>query len=358
VRSVPTTGPLFYVLGQGAQLNGSALAVEAGEFSGSSTSGYAIFNGYLTSPTGSQDQFLSSLALDAAGNVYMGDSPQNGVGQVAVFPANLGCSGPARTLQGSNTTLQSAQSVAVDQAGYVYVSNAEYVGYYSQQYGELSCALNQIALFAPLKAGTQNVGPLATITDPVPQSVSSCEAANNTTQADHLAIALDAHGNIYAASYMGNEVFVYPARSGSTLSATPIATIQGGVGSTSGIIEPNGIAVDAGGRIYVTSHLYGQTPNQGGAPAIAVDPANPSGTNSESPVAVIAGSSTTLSSPNSVALDRNGVIYVVDDSTQNRVLEFPANPNGAVNEAPRGILHPSALFGSGTTIAPQAITAH
>jgi hypothetical protein len=340
-------------------LNGGALAVDAGEFSGSSTSGYAIFNGYLTSPIGSGDQFLSSLALDAAGNVYMGDSPQNGSGQVAVFPPNLGCAGPVKTLQGSTTTLQSAQSVAVDAAGYVYVSNAGYVGYYSQQYGELSCGFTQIALFAPLKPGTQNVAPLATITDPVPQSVSSCEAAQNTTQADKLAIALDAHGNIYAASYTGNEVFVYPARSGSMLSSTPIATIQGGVGSTSGIIEPNGIAVDASGRIYVTSRIYGQTPNQAGQPAIAVFAANPSGTNSESAIAVIEGSNTTLHSPNAVALDRNGDIYVIDDySSADRVLEFPANPNGGVNEAPHGTLQPSALYGSGTTIAPAALAAH
>ena len=169
---------------------------------------------------------ISRSDLDRFYQQSLGDSPQNGTGQVGVFPANLGCSGPAKVLQGSNTTLQLVQSVAVDQAGYVYVSNAGAVGYFSQQYGAETCAFNQIAVFAPLQAGTQNAAPLATITDPVLPSVASCEAAQNTTSNDHLAIALDTRGNIYAASYLGNEVFVYPARTGSSLSATPLAKLK------------------------------------------------------------------------------------------------------------------------------------
>ena len=66
----------------------------------------------------------------------------------------------------------------------------------------------------------------------------------------------------------GDTVTVYPA--GSSGNATPSATIAG---SNTGLDEPQGIAVDAGGNIYVTN--YGS--QQGGNDAVTVYAAGSNG---------------------------------------------------------------------------------
>ena len=350
--AVPASGALLYALGQASSTT-EALSVGAGDFSGSSTAGYALSGSQLTGTPGGDEQFVSAVALGTGGNIYVGNSPIDGTGQVQVYPPNVGCTGPAATLVGSNTGLQSAQSVVVDAAGYIYVANAGATSIYSQQYGEEGCPFNTIEMFAPISSGMNNVAPVASIPDPAPEPACSQEV-----EPDTMSLALDASGRIYATSYTTNDVYVFAARSGSSLNATPIATFEGGVGSTTGIVEPRGIAVDASGKIYVSMSLYGQTPNQGGTPAVAVYAANPQGTMTSGPITAVTGSQT-MHAIGSVAVDRNGEIYVVASyNSQQSVLEFPPIAQGSSTEAPAGTLTATALFGASSTVAPVALAAH
>lgn len=349
-RPLPSSGALLYALGQ-ASGGSEALSVDAGDFSGSSTTGYSLSNSQLNGAL--VNQFDNSVALDAAGNVYVGDQPANGTGQVQIYPPNVGCSGPIGTLAGSNTGLQWPQSIVVDSAGYIYVANAGATAFYSQQYGEESCPFNTITMFAPISSGTHNVAPVATIPDPAPTQACSQETSN-----DEMSLALDASGRIYATSYETYDVYVFPARSGSTLSSTPAATFVGGIGSTTGIVEPTGVALDAAGRVYVSMLLYGQTPNQGGTPAVAVYAANPQGTITSGPVTAIYGSQPMIG-VGSLAVDRTGEVYVMARyNSQTSVLEFPPISQGSSTEVPAGTLTGTALFGAGTTVVPLALAAH
>jgi sugar lactone lactonase YvrE len=145
-----------------------------------------------------------------------------------------------------------------------------------------------------------------------------------------IGIALDASGRIYIANGADNSILVYPARSGSSLAATPSATIAG---SMTTLNDVNDVAVDASGKIYAVDQ---NTPM-----AVKVFAANPSGLTNEAPIAQITGSQTQIvESPNSVAVDHLGIIYVgsADQNGYSAILEFPATPSGTLNEAPMGML--------------------
>ena len=120
---------------------------------------------------------------------------------------------------------------------------------------------------------------------------------------------------------------LYPARAGTTLNSTPVATIAG---AATLMNSPSGVAIDASGKIYVSNEF-------GGAPGgfINVYAANPSGGVNATPLAQIF--SATLGRASSVAVDTSGEIYVTDPDAP-AVDEFAANPSGAVTEAPAGTI--------------------
>jgi len=126
-----------------------------------------------------------------------------------------------------------------------------------------------------------------------------------TGLSDPQAIAIDKNGNIYVANehtkgIENNTITVYSA--GSTGNVAPIQTIGG---SNAGLSNPSGIAVDNSGKIYVanssdntvTVYLAGST---GNVP----------------PSTTIGGYDTGLSNPSGVAVDGNGNIYVSNEGGQ------------------------------------------
>ena len=140
-------------------------------------------------------------------------------------------------------------------------------------------------------------------------------SGSNTGLVSPEGIALDSSRNIYVADDSAASVFVYPALGSSTglLNEAPTATISG---SNTGLNTPYGIALDSSGNIYVADTL---------AASVFVYPPLGSSTGllNEAPTATISGSNTGLSYPEGIALDSSSNIYVADNSA-NSVLVYPA----------------------------------
>jgi sugar lactone lactonase YvrE len=75
-------------------------------------------------------------------------------------------------------------------------------------------------------------------------------------------VALDASGRIYVADYGSNTITIYAAYTGAALgNVAPLAKI---VGAATGLLTPTGVSVDATGRIYVANY------NSGGAGTVTL----------------------------------------------------------------------------------------
>ena len=137
--------------------------------------------------------------------------------------------------------------------------------------------------------------------------------------------AVDANGNIYVTNPISMSVTIYAK--GSNGNVAPFATIGG---SNTGLNFPEGIALDSSGKIYVTNcaACNGNT----GTPSITVYAAlgNSTGLLNEAPIATITGSNTGLMSPEGIAVDStNGDIFVADSAAAS-VFEYSAASNGNV----------------------------
>jgi hypothetical protein len=316
---VPSGPSIFY----SATIDAPALAVYAGDFTGTSTASFGIgANGRYANGQNDGLEVPFGVALGPNGNLYTLETigAQATSASVAEYLPNFNCMGPVAMLDGLPVGGSTPGAVAVDAAGYVYVA---------------SQLPRQLALYAPLVPGTQSAQPLATIAIPAHEASSDSRAGS-----DPIGIALDASGRIYVADGFDDSVLVYPARSGGTLSTVPSATIAG---STTMLGTVADVALDAAGKIYVVDDTYPY--------GVKIFAANPSGAANVSPVAQIAGSQTQIFYPPvTVAVDHLGVIYVGDfnNSGPAMIVEFPANPTGTLNEAPQG-----ALFGKAADLVAK-----
>jgi sugar lactone lactonase YvrE len=250
------------------------------------------------------------IALDSSRNIYV---PDKGAGMVFVYSAGSdGNEAPTATISGSNKDLE---SIALDSSRNIYVTD-----------------INSVLVYSAVgsSTGTLNESPIATISTTMTTGLTSPRG-----------IALDSSGNIYVGDCPAcygevgaPSVFVYPA--GSNANVAPIATISG---SSTGLIQPAGVAVDSSGKIYVA--------DDGNPEAFPATPANvfvySAGSNGNvAPIATITGSKTGLSFGISIAVDSSGNIYVAE-SYSATVLVYSAGSTG--NVAPTAI-----LFGPNTDL--------
>ena len=166
-------------------------------------------------------------------------------------------------------------------------------------------------------------------------------SGSTTGLSEPYGIALDSSRNIYVTGYNTNTGFesvsVYPALGSNTglLDEAPIATISGNNGSIAGLSEPVGIALDSSQNIYVADN---------GATSVFVYPAlgSSTGTLIEAPIATISGNITGLDSPKNIALDSSQNIYVTDDGATS-VFVYPAlgSSTGVLNENPTATIRGS-----------------
>jgi Beta-propeller repeat len=154
-------------------------------------------------------------------------------------------------------------------------------------------------------------------------------------------LTVDSMGSVYATAQVGHntEIFVYAPGANGT--ATPNRTIT----ATSLDVDPQdateALAVDASGNIYISAVI---SAGQGVAfPAISVFSSTATG--ASAPTKMIGGSATNISFPGQIAVDSADNIYVVSSPPfgLGSILIFDSNATG--NAAPTG-----TLAGSETTI--------
>ncbi len=206
---------------------------------------------------------------------------------------------PVQIIEGSKTKLSYAEDIAVDAKANMYVAN----------YGT-SDGKGWVTVYAA--GATGNVPPIRTI------------IGARTGLDRPFGIALDPrNGDIYVAngfggpSQMGTVTIYAPNANGNV---APIGTIAG---TNTGLAEPVGLVLDAGGNIYV--------PNPGVNSRILsrVTIYTAGSVGNVKPARTIEGSHTELSLPDYVALDSSSNIYV-DGGSKNRVTVYAAGANGNV----------------------------
>jgi hypothetical protein len=234
--------------------------------------------------------FVSSgVAVDAERNVYVLNTDD--YGSVTVYAAGShGNVRPVRDIRGPDTRMNSPDDVAVDVRSNVYVVNN----------GD-----DSVTVYGPKAYG--DARPLQRIAGP-------------DTGLDNVqGVAVDAHDDIYVANAPdgpgdgGGIVTVYTAGANGDIAPTQTIT-----GSTTGLGQPEGIAVDAGSNIYVANYR---------ADSVTVFAAGVSG--DVAPIQTISGSITDLRNPTGVAVDSEKRIYVTNSPAFVTVYAAGANGNVA-----------------------------
>jgi sugar lactone lactonase YvrE len=269
---------------------------------GNGTTGYSGDGGPATSAQLNNPQ---GLALDSNGNLYVADAGNNVIrevsgGVITTIAGNgslgAGCAnGPAAAAQ-----LNSPGGLAVDSNGNLYIADTE-------DYCIRKVSNGTIATVAGTGTPAYNGDGLA-----VNANVGFTES-----------VALDSHGNIYIADASNERIRKV------TVSTGVIATVAGngtccafsgdGGPATSAVLAlPLGLAVDSTGDIFISDvdHNVIREVTNGTINTVAGDYALGAGFSGDTGAATQAQ----LSSPQMVALDGNGNLYIADQGN-NRIRE-------------------------------------
>ena len=217
--------------------------------------------------TGPAGVVFRDIAVDPAGDLFVqGYRNSNSEFDIYVYPAGAtGAATPSAIISNSN-----AYGLCLDSAGKLYA--AKFLG------------SDGIQVYDP---STPAASPVRTIS--VPPGI----FGNN--------IATDSSGNIYILkSGLAQDSRIFLLSASGSKNASLLATISG---PATGLINPDGLAVDAAGNIYVGS--YDSTTRTGSILVFA-----PGSTGNASPVRTISGPDTDLGSVQDVRVDKTGTVYV------------------------------------------------
>ena len=176
------------------------------------------------------------VAVDAAGNVYVGDEGNNLIREISpsAVVSTLAGGGAGFATNGAGTVASFAHpfGVAVDAAGNVYVADFS---------SNMIRKINSSDIVSTL-AGTGTAGSANTTT------ATTTTASFNQPSG----VAVDATGNVYVADVLNNMIRkISPAGVVSTLAGSGTLGLANGTGAAASFYRPAGVTVDATGNVYV-----------------------------------------------------------------------------------------------------------
>ena len=250
-------------------------------FAGSST-GETVFIPQINRPQG--------LTVDVLGNVYVADTDNNLIrkisptGYISPF-AGSGIAGSTNGI-GTAASFNSPNGIAVDGSGNFYVTDRD-----NNKIRKITQA-GVVSTFA----GSGTAG--------------SANGSGTVASFNNLSgIAVDVSGNVYVTESLNNKIRkITPTGVVSTFAGSGLQGSADGIGTVASFNYPSGIAVDALGNVYVA--------DRGNYKIRKITPAGVVTTFAGSGVRGSAdgtGTAASFSSPNGVAIDTSGNIYITGD---------------------------------------------
>jgi hypothetical protein len=316
---------------------------------GTGTGAAVVFPGNPTIlPLGSGFSFPAGVAVDEAGNVYVGDAGNSALKEIVAVGGSIPARNP--TIRPLGTGFSLPFGVAVDGAGNVYVADAVHslvqeiiavggsIPANSPTIRSLGSGFNGPTGVAVDGAGNVYVGDSGNSLVKEIVAVGGSIPANDPTILplgtgfnDPIGVAVDGAGNVYVADKGSNSVKEIVAVGGSIPASNPTILPLG-----TGFSLPEGVAVDGAGDVYVAdfgNSLVKEIVAVGGS-----IPAN-------DPTILPLGSG--FSSPAGVAVDGAGNVYVGDQN------------NSLVKEislaTPPSLSFASTSVGSTSSDSPQTL---
>ncbi|NBP66149.1 MAG: hypothetical protein EBU66_16025 [Bacteroidetes bacterium] len=254
-----------------------------------------------TDGSGNVAQFNNpyDVALDTSGNLYVADTGNNRIRKIVISTgvvstlAGTGSQGYADTgYYGNPATFRDPQGIAYDNAGNLYVADTG------------NHIIRKIVI---------STGEVTTLVGDPPNSGYVEGYGNLVRFSNPTGIALDNPGNIYVADISNHCIRKFAISTGQV--TTLAGSSQGyaeGYGSYARFNHPTGIALDNSGNMYVAdtyNHVIRKIEISSGAVTTFAGDQAISGYQNGVAGAVQFGS------PNSIALDTSGNLYITDNTT-------------------------------------------
>lgn len=246
----------------------------------------------------------NSVAVDNSGNVYVADQFNHRIRRVSPsgVVTTLAGSGVAGFANGNGTAAQfdDPMGIAVDASGNVYVGEAD-------------------------NRRVRRITPTGVVTTFAGSGVSGSTDGNGTAASfvSPIDLAVDSSGNVYVGDHGGHRIRkISPSGVVTTLAGSGVAGYVDGNGTAAQFNNPNGVALDASGNVYVADQANQRIRKI--SPAGVVTTLAGSGNASFSDGT---GTAVSFNVPCGIAVDGSGNVYVTDGSN-NRIRKI--TPAGVV----------------------------
>jgi sugar lactone lactonase YvrE len=288
---------LIFLFGGSSQVHAQLINSIAGN-------GVGGYNGEGSPATAKELNNPFGVAVDAAGNVYVAEINNNRVrkitpgGVISTFAGNGTATYGSDGIAATASSLFNPYGVTVDAAGNVYIADQ----------GSFRIRKVNTAGIISTVAGSGSLG-----------YSGDGFAATDAALAFPTAVAVDAGGNIYIADY-GNNVIRKVDATGtiSTFAGngTPTFLGDGGPATNASLWNPEGVAVDAVGNVYIAdwSNSVVRKVNTSGVISSFAGFGGASGFGGDGSLAT--GPFARLFNPTSVAIDATGNVYIADEGNQ------------------------------------------
>lgn len=243
-------------------------------------------------------RYPSGLALDSNGNVYVADTANNMIRMIT--PSGVVSTFAGSSTNGSNNGPVSAATF-YSPSGLAFDSNANlYVADTNNQLIRVISATGTVSTLAGGGFGSNN---------------GTGNAASFRYPSD---VTVDSSGNVYVADTNNHMIrMITPAGVVTTLAGSTTRGSTNDIGSAASFFAPFGVDVDANHNVYVAdtgNNMIRMITPAGVVTTLAGSTTSGSANGN--------GTSASFNSPNGVAVDTNGVVYVAD--TNNNMIRLIA----------------------------------